>query len=224
MEAATRDNVTKAVTPARSVTRAKGTSANKRKYTRSDLPDLMQEAAEDKWSKKVIPSLILWYGDEENVWSVDEEDLSHVLAAIIKTVYPTFNKLDEIKHGLPIYSLVRPTLVVRAPQSSVLLLSFMSNNVTIVLFFSYIARLMTRLSPFAPFRWNAFRLNIASYLHAMHGSLIPFPYTLYGRPSYSCVTRHAAFSLLSHSPVLFISALAFVLRTLLGLCAASPSI
>ena len=65
-------------------------------------------------------------------------------------------------------------------------------SVTIVLFFSYIARLLTRLSSFAPFRWNAFRLNIASYLHAMHGSLIPFPYTLYGRPSCSCVTRYAA--------------------------------
>ncbi|KAF8547222.1 hypothetical protein OG21DRAFT_1490408 [Imleria badia] len=119
--AGTGDNVTQAVTSAKGITHAvssrKATSAvtSKRKYTKSDLPELMRDDTEDKWSKKVIPSLILWYGDERNIWSVGEEDLSSVLARIIKVVYPTFNKPDEINYGLPIYGLVRLTLVVHAP-------------------------------------------------------------------------------------------------------------
>ena len=36
--------------------------------------------------------------------------------------------------------------------------------------------------------WNAFCLNTASFLHAVHGSLTPFPPTFYGRPSLTCVT------------------------------------
>ena len=35
---------------------------------------------------------------------------------------------------------------------------------------------------------NAFRLNTASFLHAVHGSLTPFPLTFYGRPSFTRVT------------------------------------
>ena len=35
---------------------------------------------------------------------------------------------------------------------------------------------------------NAFRLNTASFLHAVHGSLTPFPPTFYGHPSLICVT------------------------------------
>lgn len=118
MEAGSGDNVTmtKAVTLAKGITHtvsSKGRiSANKRKYTKSDLPELIREDAEDKWSKKVIPSLILWYG--KNVWSVIEEDLSHVLIVIMKAVYPVFTKLDEIKYGLPIYGLVRLMLVIHA--------------------------------------------------------------------------------------------------------------
>ena len=35
---------------------------------------------------------------------------------------------------------------------------------------------------FLPFLRNAFHLNTASLLHAVHGSIIPFPYTIYGCP------------------------------------------
>ena len=51
--------------------------------------------------------------------------------------------------------------------------------------FLHLACLLTHLillSSFAPSLRDAFSLNIASSLHAMHGSIILFPYTIYGRP------------------------------------------
>ena len=59
---------------------------------------------------------------------------------------------------------------------------------------------------------NAFRLNTASFLHAVHGSLIPFPLTFYGHPSLTHVYLNAASFRLSHYPSLpFISTLVLML-------------
>ena len=72
---------------------------------------------------------------------------------------------------------------------------------------------------------NALRLNTASLLHAVHGSLVPFPPSLYGRPFLTRVYLNAVSSLLSHCPSIpLISTLALTLRTLLGPCAGSPHI
>ena len=72
---------------------------------------------------------------------------------------------------------------------------------------------------------NAFRLNTASFLCAVHGSLTPFPLAFYGRPSLTRVYHNVASSLLSHRPSFpLISDLAFPLRTLLGPCTGSPYI
>ena len=72
---------------------------------------------------------------------------------------------------------------------------------------------------------NALRLNAASFLYAVHGSLIPFPPSFYGRPFLTRVYLNAISSLLSHCPSIpFISTLALTLRTLLGPCAGSPRI
>ena len=41
---------------------------------------------------------------------------------------------------------------------------------------------------------NALRLNAASLLHAVHGSLVLFPLTFYGRPSrYTCLPQRRLF-------------------------------
>ena len=59
---------------------------------------------------------------------------------------------------------------------------------------------------------NALHLNTASFLHAVHGSLIPFPLAFYGLPSFTRVYLNAASSILLHRPSLsFISTLALVL-------------
>ena len=66
---------------------------------------------------------------------------------------------------------------------------------------------------------NALHLNTASFLRAVHGSLIPFPLAFYGRSSLTHVYLNAVSSLLSHRPSLpFISTTVLMLRTLLGPC------
>ncbi|KAG9312036.1 hypothetical protein JVU11DRAFT_7315 [Chiua virens] len=75
------------------------------KTTKNDLPLLMQDDLEDKWSKNVLPSVILWYGDQPNVWNINESKLEHVLAAVITVVYPTFNEPKELKHRGHVYNL-----------------------------------------------------------------------------------------------------------------------
>jgi len=85
---------------------AKG-SAVVTKATKADLPPLMLDDINDKWTTVVLPCLILWYGDQDNVWSIQEADLSHVLVAIVQVVYPTYDKINEIQYSNPLYSLVR---------------------------------------------------------------------------------------------------------------------
>ncbi|KAG9310565.1 hypothetical protein JVU11DRAFT_9118 [Chiua virens] len=75
------------------------------KATKGDLPSLMQDDGEDKWTKAILQSLILWYGDQENVWAVQQAELSRVLTSIVQFVYPTYDRVHEIKHGSPIYTL-----------------------------------------------------------------------------------------------------------------------
>ena len=51
--------------------------------------------------------LLLWVGDQSNVWAVPEGDLIHVLQEITKVVYPTFTgNLDDIGPSMPIFSVV----------------------------------------------------------------------------------------------------------------------
>ena len=79
------------------------------KTTKANLPLLIQNDPDDKWSKNVLPSVILWYGDQGNVWSIKESELERVLTAIIDVVYPSFDEIDEMKQGGHIYNLVRTT-------------------------------------------------------------------------------------------------------------------
>lgn len=77
------------------------------KSTKSDLPPQLQDDPEDKWSNIVLPSLLLWCGDQANVWTISDSDLAHVLVAIIHHVYPSFNLTQsDVNHGSPIYKLV----------------------------------------------------------------------------------------------------------------------
>ncbi|KAH0838764.1 hypothetical protein J3R83DRAFT_7139 [Lanmaoa asiatica] len=81
------------------------------KATKGDLPPLMQNDPDDKWSKNVLPSVILWYGDQASVWSIKESDLEDVLIAVVGVIYPSFGDIDEMKHGGHIYDLAVQRLV-----------------------------------------------------------------------------------------------------------------
>lgn len=78
----------------------------KGKLKKNDLPQPMWEDMKEKFMKVVLPSLVLWYGDEANIWSYSEESLANALAVIIGVVYPAFEKFDKIGYGSAIYTLV----------------------------------------------------------------------------------------------------------------------
>ncbi|KAH0827333.1 hypothetical protein J3R83DRAFT_3961 [Lanmaoa asiatica] len=75
------------------------------KQKKVNLPPLLQEDIQDKSTKVVLPSLVLWYGDQENVWSYSKEELTHMLISIICIMYPTFDEFDKVGYGSTIYAL-----------------------------------------------------------------------------------------------------------------------
>ncbi|KAI6025254.1 hypothetical protein BKA83DRAFT_90223, partial [Pisolithus microcarpus] len=75
------------------------------RFTNGDLPPLFLKGR--KWAKLFLPTLLLWIGDQPNVWSVPEDNLVHALTEIAKVVYPTFNTLDDIRPNMPIFAVVR---------------------------------------------------------------------------------------------------------------------
>ncbi|KAI5999122.1 hypothetical protein EDD15DRAFT_2136351, partial [Pisolithus albus] len=63
-----------------------------------------------KWAKLFLPTLLLWVGDQPNVWSVPEDNLVHALTEIAKVVYPTFSTLDDIRPNMPIFAVASQRL------------------------------------------------------------------------------------------------------------------
>ena len=47
--------------------------------------------------KECLPSVILWYRDQDNVWNIKDFKLEHVLIAIIDVIYPLFDNIDKMK-------------------------------------------------------------------------------------------------------------------------------
>ncbi|KAI5992420.1 hypothetical protein EDD15DRAFT_2168172 [Pisolithus albus] len=81
------------------MTRASNSSS---RFTNSDLPPLFLKGR--KWAKLFLPTLLLWVGDQPNVWSIPEDNLVHALMEIAKVVYPTFSTLDDIRPNTPIFA------------------------------------------------------------------------------------------------------------------------
>ncbi|KAI6009048.1 hypothetical protein EDC04DRAFT_2610767 [Pisolithus marmoratus] len=104
----------------------------KGKAMKLDLPPLLRNDHDYKFAKNVLPSLLLWYGNKGNVWSISEEDVIHILKAIIQVVYPMFDRFDEIHHGMAIYGLTIQRLMHWwhnfASTAVVLILDFFKEN------------------------------------------------------------------------------------------------
>ncbi|KAN0082911.1 hypothetical protein V8E55_008706 [Tylopilus felleus] len=69
----------------------------------------MQNDPDKKWSKVVLPCILLWYGDQANVWSIKEADLEDVIVNVVCYVYPSLvgdeSNLVQMQHGGCIYDL-----------------------------------------------------------------------------------------------------------------------
>ena len=74
------------------------------RFTNNDLPVMFLK--DRKWSKNVLPTLLLWLGDQPNIWSVPEGDLMHALREIIKVIFLKFAGLQDIHPNMPIFSFV----------------------------------------------------------------------------------------------------------------------
>ncbi|KAG2355567.1 hypothetical protein BDR07DRAFT_1381434 [Suillus spraguei] len=70
-------------------------------YRTTDLPAVMQ--VDQRWVKKIIPTIMLWAGSYEDIWSIPDEVLLHHAQLVFNVVY---NDLDiVIVHGGVIHSL-----------------------------------------------------------------------------------------------------------------------
>ena len=55
------------------------------RFTNNDLPAMFLK--DRKWLKNVLLTLLIWLGDQPNIWSVPEGDLMHALREIIKVIF-----------------------------------------------------------------------------------------------------------------------------------------
>ncbi|KIM63521.1 hypothetical protein SCLCIDRAFT_24189 [Scleroderma citrinum Foug A] len=78
------------------------------RFTNNDLPAMFLK--DRKWLKNVLPTLLLWLGDQPNIWSVPEGDLMHALREIIKVIFLKFTGLQDIRPNMPIFSLANNRL------------------------------------------------------------------------------------------------------------------
>ena len=73
-------------------------------YINRDLPSVLQE--DRKWTKVILPALLVWAGSLGDPWMIPDQDLVRVLCIIISAVDPQYGDLNAIRPGEPIFVLV----------------------------------------------------------------------------------------------------------------------
>ncbi|KAI6041534.1 hypothetical protein EDC04DRAFT_2601668 [Pisolithus marmoratus] len=58
-----------------------------------DLPSGLHK--DQKWRREVIPTLILWAGNQDNAFNITKQDVCHALWEIISVVYPTLKNTSS---------------------------------------------------------------------------------------------------------------------------------
>ncbi|KAG1726101.1 hypothetical protein EDB19DRAFT_1643704 [Suillus lakei] len=64
-------------------------------YRTSDLPPAMQ--ADQRWTKKFIPTIMMWAGSYDDIWSIPDDVLLHHVQLVFDVVYPELKIV--IVHG-----------------------------------------------------------------------------------------------------------------------------
>ncbi|KAG1744439.1 hypothetical protein EDB19DRAFT_1961698 [Suillus lakei] len=70
-------------------------------YRTSDLPPAMQ--ADQRWTKKFIPTIMMWAGSYDDIWSIPDDVLLHHVQLVFDVVYPELKIV--IVHGSVIHLL-----------------------------------------------------------------------------------------------------------------------
>lgn len=85
-------------------TSSSSTGGKRNRYAIADLPLALQENR--RWSKKILPALLTWAGNLDDLWMVPDHDLMNNLRAITTAVVPHFTDLTDIRPGTPTFILV----------------------------------------------------------------------------------------------------------------------
>jgi len=78
------------------------------RYINGDLPSALQE--DRKWTKVILPALLVWAGSLGDPWVIPDQDLVRALRTIISAVDPQYGDLNGIRPGEPIFVLVNQFL------------------------------------------------------------------------------------------------------------------
>ncbi|KAG1745477.1 uncharacterized protein EDB91DRAFT_151167 [Suillus paluster] len=132
-------------------------------YCTVDLPAAMQ--ADQRWTKKYLPMIMLWAGSYENVWVIPDEVLLHHAQLVFNAVYKDLN--IDLAHGSMVHSLT-------AQRISEWRSNFGSTAIVIIMDF------MTRNPDCAPSVLATFLLNNWAFLFENPDS--PSPLTAYCSP------------------------------------------
>ncbi|KAG2028854.1 hypothetical protein BDR03DRAFT_1019257 [Suillus americanus] len=65
-------------------------------YRNTDLPDQVQ--ADHRWAKKFLPTMMLWAGSQESLWSIPDATLLIHIQIVFQAVYPELN-LAIVQNG-----------------------------------------------------------------------------------------------------------------------------
>lgn len=71
-------------------------------YRNTDLPEQVQ--TDHRWAKKFLPTMMLWAGSQESLWSIPDETLLTHIQIAFHAVYPELN-LVIVQNGA-VFSLV----------------------------------------------------------------------------------------------------------------------
>lgn len=71
-------------------------------YRNTDLPAVMQ--ADQRWAKKFHPTIMLWAGNYEDIWSIPDDVLLHHVQLVFNAVYKEL-KITIVQGGV-VHSLV----------------------------------------------------------------------------------------------------------------------
>ncbi|KAI6013717.1 hypothetical protein BKA83DRAFT_4500097 [Pisolithus microcarpus] len=62
-------------------------------FNSADLPLGLHK--DQKWRREVIPTLILWAGNQDDAFNITKQDICHALQEIISVVYPTLKNVSS---------------------------------------------------------------------------------------------------------------------------------
>ncbi|KAI6017860.1 hypothetical protein EDC04DRAFT_2743962 [Pisolithus marmoratus] len=72
------------------------------------LPSVLTE--DGVWSRIIMPALLVWAGSLADPWTISDDKLVQSLQTIITATFPDFLNLDEIRPGMPMFTIASQQL------------------------------------------------------------------------------------------------------------------